>query len=391
MSKQTLEYLFVTNIPSPYQVDFFNALQARQPGSFHVIFCAASESDRAFAMPTNAKFSMEVLASTHRRWMKDWHRNPELNDRLNTFSPRLVIIGGSYFMPDARTARSHCLHRNIPWMYWGENPFKKGATGVKARLKQYYLAHFLAGASGAIGVGSAATETYAAFASGRPTANIPYSPNLAPLLSPTPEASDRAATLRRQILGSDHGTIVLFSGALTERKAPDLLLAAFESIAKDLPTVHLVFAGDGPMREQLKPSSDRVRFLGFLHGDALADAYLASDVFVLPSRWHEGWGVVVQEAMAAGLATIVSDVVGAGHDLIESGRSGFRFTSEDRAALEQQLRQVCADAELRRRMAVAARESAAPTSASFASSRFIEFAEQVLARTQENSRAITAA
>ena len=391
MSKQPLEYLFVTNIPSPYQVDFFNALQAQQPGSFHVIFCAASESDRAFQVPANATFSMEVLASTHRRWMKDWHRNPELNNRLASFSPRLVVIGGSYFMPDARTTRSHCLHRGVPWIYWGENPFKKGSAGVKARLKQYYLAHFLSGAAGAIGVGSVATETYAAFTPGRPTASIPYSPDLSPLMSPTPDARGRASQLRRQILGSDNGLIVLFSGALTERKAPELLLAAFESVTRSESNIHLVFVGDGPMREQLKPSSDRVHFLGFLNGDTLSDAYLAGDVFVLPSRWHEGWGVVVQEAMAARLATIVSDLVGAGVDLIEDGRTGLKFPADNRVELEKQLVRVCSDVVFRRSLAAEGQRAVASTSAVPAAARFIQFSEVVLKSVQENPRAISAA
>jgi glycosyltransferase involved in cell wall biosynthesis len=384
MSAKPLDYLFVTNIPSPYQVDFFNALEHERPGSFHVIFCAASEAGRLFAAPQSATFSMEVLASSGRRWMKDWHRNPMICERLSAISPRMVIIGGSYFMPDAWTVRAHCLNRGLPWIYWGEDPFKKGNGGVKAQLKQYYLAHFLAGAAGAIGVGSRAAQSYAAFTRHRPTTNIPYSPNLERLLSPSTEMSESAGKLRRELLGSDDGLIVLFSGALNSRKAPELLLAAFESAARSSPHAHLVFAGDGPMRGELEQSAarssaaGRVHFLGFLHGDRLGHAYLASDLLVLPSRWHEGWGVVVQEALAAGLPVIASDLVGASNDLIEHQGTGLRFAVDSVEELASHLRRLLSNPLERSAMSTRAREVVLSTGAPAAAAKFVAFAGSVL-------------
>ena len=48
---------------------------------------------------------------------------------------------------------------------------------------------------------------------------------------------------------------------------------------------------------------------------------MRSDVFVLPSR-HDGWGVVVNQALAAGLPIITTDAVGAGLDFVENGVNG---------------------------------------------------------------------
>jgi glycosyltransferase involved in cell wall biosynthesis len=280
-------------------------------------------------------------------------------------------------------------------MYWGEDPFKKSAGGMKARLKQMYLAHFMSGAAGAIGIGSRATRTYAGFAGNRPTTSIPYSPDLSKLLSPSAEMIQSSAQLRRDTIGDD-AVAILFSGALIERKAPDLLLRAFTLIASELPSVHLIFAGDGPMRAELEASAansglaSRVHFLGFLQGERLAQAYLASDIFVLPSRWHEGWGVVVQEAMAARLAVVVSDIVAAGADLIAPGRSGLCFSSENVAELQSQLIDLCRDAELRRRLGDAAARAVASTSAGPAASAFVQFADRVLHHEIPSSHAIPA-
>jgi len=384
MPARAIDYLFVTNIPSPYQVDFFNALQKHRPGTFHVIFCAASESDRQFVTPTSAQFSMEILESSNHRLMKDWHHNPALRERLAQLSPQIVVIGGSYFMPDARLTRAHCLRNNIPWIFWGENPLKKGTGGVKTKLKQLYVARFLASAAGAIGVGSLATQSYATLIPHRPTTNIPYSPDLAKLLAPNDSLRAQAQVLRRQWIGLTDGIVVLFSGALTERKAPELLLRAFESAATAILEAHLVFVGDGPMHASLTDAARdshfaaRVHFPGFLHGESLAAAYLAADLFVLPSRWHEGWGVVVQEAMAAGLPVIASNLVGAGHDLLASQGTGLRFESDSLIELSTHLGRLLSDPAERRRMSARARDVVCGTSAPAAAAKFVAFAGSVL-------------
>ncbi len=63
-------------------------------------------------------------------------------------------------------------------------------------------------------------------------------------------------------------------------------------------------------------------FKGFVQSSALPDAFAQADVFVLPSR-HDGWGLVINEAIAAGMPVITTDCVGAAADLVEDGRNGF--------------------------------------------------------------------
>jgi glycosyltransferase involved in cell wall biosynthesis len=81
---------------------------------------------------------------------------------------------------------------------------------------------------------------------------------------------------------------------------------------------------------------------GFLEQDELKAAHHASDVLVLPSD-HEPWALVVQEAMAAGIVVVASDVVGAAHDLVEDKVSGRIFPAGNQEALEQALLEVTAD------------------------------------------------
>jgi glycosyltransferase involved in cell wall biosynthesis len=72
--------------------------------------------------------------------------------------------------------------------------------------------------------------------------------------------------------------------------------------------------------------------LGFRNPEDIPPIFAAADVFVLPSR-HDGWGVVVNEALGAGLPIIASDRTGAAHDLVQHGVNGFVTGAGDVEAL----------------------------------------------------------
>ena len=87
----------------------------------------------------------------------------------------------------------------------------------------------------------------------------------------------------------------------------------------------LVLIGSGEMEQELRVLAtelelNNVDFVGFVNQSRIPKYYAASDVFVLPSR-HDGWGVVINQALAAGLPIITSNAVGAGLDLVENGQA----------------------------------------------------------------------
>jgi glycosyltransferase involved in cell wall biosynthesis len=88
--------------------------------------------------------------------------------------------------------------------------------------------------------------------------------------------------------------------------------------------------------------ANRVRWLGFFDDQkAVSATYRNCDVLVLPSDF-EPWAVVINEALAAGLAVVASDRVGAAADLVRHGVNGMIFPHGDAAALEDCLRTVTA-------------------------------------------------
>jgi glycosyltransferase involved in cell wall biosynthesis len=124
---------------------------------------------------------------------------------------------------------------------------------------------------------------------------------------------------------------LLYSGRLAPLKRVDLALEAFAAIAAARPDWGLLIAGDGPLRQGLAGGvpeglRGRVRWLGFLEVEQVRLAYHAAQALVLPSD-KEPWALVVNEAMAAGLPIVSSDMVGASADLIQNGGNGRLFSA----------------------------------------------------------------
>lgn len=112
--------------------------------------------------------------------------------------------------------------------------------------------------------------------------------------------------------------IVLFLSRLHERKGADLLIESFSDLKRDLKNVKLVIAGpDEGYLDTLKSITnslelnDSVIFPGPLYGISKLEAYIDSDVFILPSKdRYESFGNVVLEAMACGTPVIVTNNCG---------------------------------------------------------------------------------
>lgn len=128
--------------------------------------------------------------------------------------------------------------------------------------------------------------------------------------------------LRKEIGLKPNDFVFLFTGRLIERKGIRELLQAFEKI--NIPQAKLIIVGDGPLKPYVEAVEKRCHYLyfaGWLEKNVLMNMFFISDVFVLPAHW-EPWGLVINEAMAAGKPVIVTDQVGCVDDLIIPGKTG---------------------------------------------------------------------
>lgn len=114
----------------------------------------------------------------------------------------------------------------------------------------------------------------------------------------------------------------LYAGRVSKEKNLDNMIEGFLTLLNEHPETDLVIVGDGPYCEELRKRypHKRIAFTGFLHGDALQNAYASADAFVFPSM-TDTFGNAVLEAHASGLPAIVSDE-GGPQEIVSSHNSG---------------------------------------------------------------------
>jgi glycosyltransferase involved in cell wall biosynthesis len=158
---------------------------------------------------------------------------------------------------------------------------------------------------------------------------------------------------RRRWGVADEAVCFLFAGKFIRKKRPLDILDAAIALVREEPFLaarfHLLLVGDGELRLQLEARAavlaslcgrPVVSFLGFLNQTEIAPAYVAADWLILASDADETWGLVVNEALACGTPSLVSDLCGCAEDLARPLSSDMEFPCGDVQALTERLHAV---------------------------------------------------
>jgi glycosyltransferase involved in cell wall biosynthesis len=168
---------------------------------------------------------------------------------------------------------------------------------------------------------------------------------------------DRIA-LRRKLGIPPDALLLLTVRNLEPRMGVDALLDAMPTVCQARPEVHLVIGGSGPLTTHLQQRAaalkidEHVTFAGFIPEADLASYYAAADLFVLPTRGLEGFGLVTVEAMACG-TPVLGTPVGGTQEILRGFDESFLFSgtsAEDLAeGILQHLPRIRGNQELRAR------------------------------------------
>lgn len=333
----------LTEIPAPYRIPIFNALAERPGVELHVSFLAEQDPRRPYAFHANeVRFPYSFLPRVELRQGGRWTLlNGGVLARLGRERPDIVIVGG-WNQPAYWQAFVACRLRRIPLVAWVESTardFRPG-TGPSEALKRA----FVRGCSAFLVPGPASADYLGLLKVA--AASVTVAPNAVDGRI----FGERVASARqrRVQLRAELGLTLpcaLYVGRLDPEKGLDVLLRAANGLHGEI-----VVVGSGTLDAALRAAAPQnVRFVGWVARDDLVPWYAAADVFVLPSL-SEQWGLVLNEAAAAGLPLVATEAAGAAHSLVEPGRNGYRVPAGDPDALRAALELVLANAELREQL-----------------------------------------
>ena len=373
-----IRLLVMTVMPSPYQRELFAAMAAHPGLDVRVVYYTSSSPDRQWGRPRLPASSRVLPGLALHSISTCCCLNPTVVSEIGKGAYDLAVVG-DYFTLTAQLAMRYLTWRGIPWVFWGEAPGMSPRGPVGRGLRRLAQQPIRRHAAAVAAIGTRAAALYRRILPPDvPVFNIPYHCDLAPYLAITrPRRSGMQSVSVPEVR-------FLFSGQLIHRKGVDVLLRAFERVCETGAAASLTIVGDGPDRHRCRrligPEwRPRVRFLGFHQPDDLPNVFAESDVFVLPSR-YDGWGVVVNEALAAGMPIIATSAVGAGADLIEPGRNGFVVAPGDVDALTAAMKRFVAEPTLVHRLGTRSREIAGDWTTARGAERWFHLCRYVLGR-----------
>jgi glycosyltransferase involved in cell wall biosynthesis len=157
------------------------------------------------------------------------------------------------------------------------------------------------------------------------------------------------------------GLELLSAARLTQAKGHVVLLEALEELGRRGVKVRLTIVGEGPKRQDLEQLArklgveSRIRFEGAVGREHIHTYYRHADAFCLPS-FAEGVPVVLMEAMAMELPVVATDIMGV-RELVDDGVNGILVRPSRPDLLADAIQRLARDADLRRRLGVAGRET----------------------------------
>ena len=265
----------------------------------------------------------------------------EVTATLDRLDPDAVAIN-SYSAPDALAALAWCRRRRRTAVCFMES---KADDAARSPAREWIKARLVSQFDAALAGGTPQREYLVALGFPERAIFTPYD------VVDNAFYRDGAAMARRALASArlpgldGERPVFLASNRFVARKNLDRLLRAYAAYrdAAEAPW-GLVLLGDGPERPALEAlvrerGIEGVTFAGFRQPKDLLAYYGLAGAFVHPAL-IEPWGLVVNEAMAAGLPVLVSDRVGSVRDLVTDGETGLLFDPESEAEMARALARV---------------------------------------------------
>jgi glycosyltransferase involved in cell wall biosynthesis len=306
-----LRIALVTNNPPPYRIPVFERL-GRMPGViFQVIFCSKREPNRHWDLPPmnfDHVFLRERYITVKERYI---HNNPDVFSALKRFGPDVVVTDGFY--PTQLYAFVYTLMKEVAHVPLtdGTDISERALSKIHKIIRRLVYARSGAFLSASVG-GDRLYQGY-----GIPPERC-FKTHL---------CIDNDAYMHAADQGEKFDFV--FCGRIEPAKGPDFALSVAAETAKRLGRrTKILYVGSGSQEQSVRAAALQqselvdATFHGFASQKELPSLYRSARVFLFPTH-ADVWGVVANEACAAGLPVIVSPHAGVAGELILDGQNGF--------------------------------------------------------------------
>ena len=319
MVKQRILYL--TNIPSPYRVEFFNELTKYMDVTVAFELRNAKNRDEAWHSEENYKFKAVFMKPLITRTESAYC--PEVFKLLKEFKNDIIVVGG-YATPTGMATILYLKAKKIPFYLNCDGGFASNDSLFKKKIKTFFIGsanYYLS-----TGVGA---DKYLVYYGAKKERIYHYS--FSSLreedIEATVKTEDEKVSLRKE-LGITEKNMIVFVGSFIRRKGIDILLKA----CKDMEDTALVLVGGSDLSGYKEIISEKLKEhihpVGFKNKEEIKKYYQAADLMVLPTR-EDIWGLVINEAMAQGLPVVTTNRCLAGLTLVKNGENGYIVPVED--------------------------------------------------------------
>lgn len=323
--------LFITNIPVPYRIDFYNELGKQV--NLTVVFEAKGAANQGIKF----NYNLESIKNFKAVFLKDGDICEKKVDTgifryLLSDYDEVVLTSYSYY-----TEMVYLILRKIlgkPYYLSSDGGMIKYGENI---LKRYWKKFLVSGAKGYFSPSKAADEYLVYYgAESSLIHRYPFTTYYEAERIKSPISMDEKRKIK-DTLGISYHKMVLGVGQFIYRKGWDILITACKFISEDIG----VYIIGGTCTEEYaeiikKYGISNVHFLNFMSSEELHKYYKAADLFVLPTR-EDIWGLVINEAMNFGLPIITTDKCIAGLELVASGVNGYLLQDLDSESCSTEL------------------------------------------------------
>ncbi len=329
MIEKKNKIVFLTPLPSPYQVDLFNAI-SKAGYNIKIIYTRKTSPGRSWKPPTNLHhphlFLPEFRVKNH------WYFNGAIHKLLNEIRKSNLLIITQYSSFTFQFAMYFASFFKKKWIYWSESiggVLHEERPLIKSKNLSFFFRKIAVypikkWAFECWAIGTRAKKTFQAYFPNKRIELFYYYSDLSKF---------RAKSKNSVNNGKFH---FIYIGSLIYRKGFDILIDGVRLLHEQgIKDFYVHIFGEGNLKADITDDvSPYFKMYGFVSHEELISKMTGFDVFVFPTR-YDGWGLAIIEALSLGLPVICSDKAGAGLDVIEESNNGWVFNNNDANALKE--------------------------------------------------------